>query len=557
MPDSFLFRNGSIFTMDPVRPWAQAMVVRGSTIAYVGPADRTDEHVDAGTELVNLRGGMCLPGFVDAHNHLASLALTKLGVSVLGLTDREAIVANVADWVAAQRGDAPLRGHGWVPDSFGPGGPRREWLDEITGDRPMYLFSVDAHNLWFNSAAMRLAGVGPDTPDPNPGSQYWVRDADGTPSGLAVEGAASIPIAVASGLFSPATVRASQELTIGAAPSYGMTSYYDAGIIVGERCEDGEWVVSDLMDQDLAGQLPLRVVASYWTRDPSDDPVGIAAGLADWNARLRSEHVSVSACKMWSDGGLFSGTSLMLQPCRGHRNDDVGQMTFPPETIAPVIEAVQRAGFDMHVHVDGDGSLRAVLDAIESVHHRIGSGDSRHTVAHNTVCHPDDVARFAPMGVIANCTPLWGTDYNGQYYDIYEQLLGAELMDERLMPYGDLVRSGARVTYGSDIPGVDISEIPPLIQIEAAVTRQRPGHPEDRVFVPRQRVGVLDALRAYTTEAAYQLRMEDRIGSLEVGKAADVTVLAADLFRTQPHEIHAVPVVLTMMDGRVTHDARS
>lgn len=160
------------------------------------------------------------------------------------------------------------------------------------------------------------------------------------------------------------------------------------------------------------------------------------------------------------------------------------------------------------------------------------------------------------MGIIANCTPLWGTDYNGQYIDIYTGLLGADRVEERLLPYGDLVRSGAVVTYGSDIPGVDIPEIPPLLQIEALVTRQRPGYPDDLPLVPRQRIGLHDALRGYTANGAYQLRLEDRTGMLKSGLAADLTVLGADLFRVAPEDIHAVPVVLTMMDGRITHDVR-
>ena len=125
-----------------------------------------------------------------------------------------------------------------------------------------------------------------------------------------------------------------------------------------------------------------------------------------------------------------------------------------------------------------------------------------------------------------------------------------------MFPYGDLVRSGAVVTFGADLPGVDVDEIPPLIQIEAAMTRKRPGFPQDEAFVPRQRIGLVDALRAYTVNAAYQVRMEHELGSIEVGKRADLVVLGADLFGVAPEDVHSVPVVLTMMDGRVTFDGR-
>ena len=554
--ESYLLTNGSIWTGDPAQPWAQAVVVRGRDLVHVGTREAADDFIDAATEFVDLNGGMCLPGFIDAHNHLASMALSKLGVNLSGVVGRDAVLAAVGDWVTAQPADAPLRGHGWMPDSFEERSPRREWLDEITGDRPMYLFSADAHDSWFNTAAMRAAGIGPDIPDPDPGAQYWVRDPDGTPTGHAVEGAATIPILVGQDVFSVANVRAAQQLTLQPAPSWGMTAYFEAGTIVGPTSADSRWVFEDLIAQDQAGALPVRVAGSYWTRTPTDDPRAIADGLARWNRELRSEHVTIGTCKLWADGTFMSGGALLLSACCGHAPDDRGAMTFPPESIEAQIEAVQAAGFDMHIHIDGDGSARVVLDAYQRVLDRRGGEGRRHVLAHNSMVDPGDLGRYAQMGVIANCTPLWGTDYNGQYRDIYTNLLGADRVEERLFPYGDLVRSGAVVTYGSDIPGVDIPEIPPLIQIEALVTRKRPGYPDDAPLVPRQRIGLHDALRGYTANGAYQLRLEHRTGTLTAGKAADLTVLAVDLFRVDPHEIHAVPVVLTMMDGRITHDAR-
>jgi predicted amidohydrolase YtcJ len=558
VPTSYLLTNGPIWTGDSSQPWAQAVVVRGRDLVHVGTRDGADDFIDATTELIDLDGRMCLPGFIDAHNHLASMAVSKLGVNVAGIVGRDAVLAKIREWVAAQSADAPLRGHAWMPDSFEERSPRREWLDEITGDRPMYLFSADAHDSWFNTAAMRAAGIGPDTPDPDPGAQYYVRDPDGTPTGHAVEGAATIPILVAQNLFSVANIRASQELTLQPAPSWGMTAYFEAGTIVGETSEDSRWVFEDLIAQDEAGTLPVRVAGSYWTRTPTDDPKAIAEGLARWHRELRSDHVQINTCKLWADGTFMSGGALLLKPCCGHSPHDLGTMTFPPENIQAQIEAVQAVGCDMHIHIDGDGSARVVLDAYARA---LGDRDywdfrPRHVLAHNSMVDPTDINRYAAMGIIANCTPLWGTDYNGQYREIYTNLLGADRVEERLFPYGDLVRSGATVTYGSDIPGVDIPEIPPLIQIEALVTRTRPGHPGEAPLVARQRIGLHDALRGYTANGAYQLRLDNRTGTLAIGKAADLTVLGADLFRVDPHDIHAVPVLLTMMDGRITHDAR-
>ncbi|MGI9125106.1 MAG: amidohydrolase, partial [Mycobacterium sp.] len=412
---SYLLTNGPIWTADPAQPWAQAVVVRGSDLVHVGTRDAADDFVDATTEVIDLAGRMCLPGFIDAHNHLASMALSKLGCNLSGIVGRDAVLAAVRQWVAAQSADAPLRGHAWMPDSFEERSPRREWLDEITGDRPMYLFSADAHDSWFNTAAMRAAGIDANTPDPDPGTQYWVRDPDGTPAGHAVEAAATIPIIVSQGLFSPANVRAAQQLTLQPAPSWGMTAYFEAGTIVGATSEDSRWVFEDLIAQDRAGNLPVRVIGSYWTRTPQDDPQAIADGLTRWNRELRSEHVGINTCKLWADGTFMSGGALLLSPCCGHASDDLGTMTFPAANIQAQIEAVQAAGFDMHIHIDGDGSARVVLDAYQRALARPGHEGRRHVLAHNSMVDPDDIGRYAAMGLIANCTPLWGTNYNGQY----------------------------------------------------------------------------------------------------------------------------------------------
>lgn len=309
-----------------------------------------------------------------------------------------------------------------------------------------------------------------------------------------------------------------------------------------------------LIERDRAGKLPIRVVGTVWTRSMGDDPEQIAALLKDWNQRLRSEHVQISVNKLWSDGVLLSGAALTLEPFSDDPLNN-GRMTFTGEHIQRQIEATQKAGFDMHIHVDADGSTRTVLDAYERAFARIGNKNTRHVICHNTLVHPTDIPRYRQLGLIANATPLWGTDYDGFYRKTYEKRIGKARIEERLFPYGDLQRSGAIITYGADIPGVDLPEIPPLIQLQAAVTRQRIGFPNDEPLVARQRVSVAEALRNYTWNGAYQLRLEDRIGSIEVGKLADLVVLGANLFEVKPERIHTVPVLLTLMDGRATHEA--
>ena len=259
---------------------------------------------------------------------------------------------------------------------------------------------------------------------------------------------------------------------------------------------------------------------------------------------------------MWVDGTAIAGTALMLEPY-ADPPDFRGSLTLSPSHIKAQVEATHRAGFDIHIHADGDGSVRTVLDAIIDVQDRLGQNGRRHTVCHLSLTAPEDVKRFEPNKIIANGTPLWGTNYDGVYLEQYTKLFGPERVETEIYPYGDLVRSGATVTFGADIPGVDVDEIPPLYHLEAAVTRKRPGFRDDPALVPRQRIDVAEAIRAYTINGAYQLRLEDRVGSIEVGKLADLIVLGADLFEVDVHDIHRVPVLLTLMDGKATHDKLS
>jgi predicted amidohydrolase YtcJ len=551
----WLFLGGTIHTVNLARPSAQAVAVRGTQIVYVGGADGAAAWRGPRTRIVNLAGRMLMPGFIDSHNHLASLAVCKLGVNIRGLVGKDTILDAIREWIATQPLEAPLRGHGWLASSsFGDDRPRREWLDEITGDRPMYILNADAHELWFNTAAMNAAGIGARTPDPDPGKQYYMRDPDGTPTGLAIESAAVIPICLALGMVQPEAIRASQRLTIDRAPSFGLTAYMDAGVVVGTANGAAEAVWRDLIARDERGELPIRIVGTVWTRNSEDDPQAITAELAEWNPRLRSQHVQIAICKMWTEGTATAGTALLLEPF-ANQPDFRGAITLSPEHVKGQVEATHRAGFDMHIHAEGDATVRIVLDAIEDVQTRLGQQGRRHTICHIALAHPDDVKRFKPLDVIANGTPLWATNYNGVEYERFARLFGAKRVEERLLPYGDIMRSGATVTFGADLPGVDIDEIPPLLQLEAAVTRKRPGFRDDPIVVARQRMSVEEAIRAYTINGAYQLRLEDEIGSIEVGKQADLIVLGASLFEIDPHDIHRVPVLLTLMDGKPWHDS--
>lgn len=308
----WLFHNGPIYTVNAGLPAADAVAVRGKHIVYVGDEAGVADWRGPQTRVVDLEGRMLLPGFVDGHDHLASLGITKLGVNIQGLVGKDAVLQAIREWIANQPADAPLRGHGWLTRStFGTDNPRREWLDQVTGDRPMYVLNADMHETWFNTAAMKAAGISAETPDLQPGVQFLHRDPDGTPSGLAIEGAA-LPILMACGMTSPESIREAQRRTLDVTPAMGMTTYVDCGMLIGPKNASAERVWVGLIERDNAGDLPVRIVGTVWTRAEEDDPEAVATELIEWSTKFRSEHIAIKACKMWTDGTFPNGSAKLL-----------------------------------------------------------------------------------------------------------------------------------------------------------------------------------------------------------------------------------------------------
>ena len=521
MTGSHWFRNGSIYTLDDARPWATSLVVHDGVIAHVGDDDRARAVLRDDTEEIDLAGGFLMPGFIDGHDHLIGGALSKVGVSLEGLEGKDAVLAAIQRYANEHPHHDIIRGHGWTPFTFGQGQqPHRSWLDSVTDVRPAMMHTYDVHDVWANTAAFFAAGIDADTPDPNPPLSYWPRDPDGFPSGTCCEPEAWIPIAIALGMFTVESVREAMSRTMAPAPSWGITSYFDATPIVNS----------------------MRLINDTYEH------------LREMNERYRSPNFAITTLKLFMDGVGPQHTAAMLEPYadQPHR----GAFVMESHVVRRYVEAANLAGFDVHIHACGDAGVRGALDAIEAVQIAHPHLTPRNTVCHLEFCHPDDAARFAQLGVTMNGTPVWGTDYRGEFVDSYPTLVGAERFERDYCPYGDIVRSGALVTFGADCPGVEVHEIPPLVQIEAAVTRRRPGLPDDRPVGEHQRVTVAEALRCYTLNGAVALRLEQLTGSLEVGKQADLVVLGASPFDVPAHEIHSIPVRLTMLGGRITHDAR-
>lgn len=542
----FVFRNGPVYTVSSEQPWAQAVAVTGSSITYVGDEGGLAGLVGPQTQVVDLNGKLLMPGFVEGHIHPFLGAFLTSGVD-LQVPTRDDALAAIADY-AREHPDGVVRGFGWRVDMFGPDGPTRAELDQVLPDRPGFFFAIDGHSLWANSAALKQAGVNRDTPDPIPGFSYYVRDEDGEPTGYILEVNAVLALVDAVEPISADTMQSLLEQWLPKASAAGITTVFDAGVPpIGE---DQGALLAHYVDLDHRGALPFRVVASYSVKAPPiDDVVTKFTGI---RKRVASELVDVAVVKIVGDGTQEGYTAWLIEPY-ADKPDSIGASPFTEAQWHQVISDVDAAGFDVHVHACGERTARVALDAIEKAIAGNPPRDRRHTIAHLVYVQDPDSTRFARLGAIAQFSANWMSadpDSVGNMADRY----GRPRSQLMYRPQ-EVLRSGGRISLGTDWPAAGyFSTYKPLESIQVGATRQLVGKPDAEVLPPAdQRLTVAQAVHANTLGAAYQLRLEEKVGSVQVGKKADLIVLDANIFETDPHDIHRTKVTMTMVDGKVRH----
>jgi predicted amidohydrolase YtcJ len=488
---------------------------------------------------------MVLPGFVESHLHFVSgstsdnpdLQLAEIGT-------REEIFQALEAYAERHPGSDVVLARGWKHFIF-PEGPTKEPLDRIFPDRPVQLTSVDGHSSWVNSKALSLAGIDRHFPDPQPGFSFFVRDPSGEPTGLIKEMASDV-VRQALVSLDRAYIRQSVEQLQPGFSALGLTTVYDAGTI----SLDEEDAFGALQDLEGESKLSLRVIGSHAVAGPGDGEAHISR-LLEMRARYNSDQVRASVLKIFLDGVPETHTALLLKPY-ADRPDYLGQPNLEPAAFRELVVEADRAGIDVHVHAIGEGATRLVLDAVEAARAANGWWDARHTSCHVYYVDPEDLPRFRQLGVIAQTSGEW--ILWDDFHDLMIERLGAERTGE-LYRLNTLVNDGATITMGSDWPASgNIVSYNPLLQIEMAHTRRPPGDREARILPPQdERLGLPDAIAAMTINSARQLRMEEKVGSLQAGKLADLIVLEENLFEVPSHHIHEIQVLLTMMDGRIVH----
>lgn len=541
-----VFRNGRIYTVSPAQPWAQAVAVTGNSISYVGDDAGANALEGPETRVVDLEGNLMLPGFVEGHIHPFLGAFLTSGVDLQVPTGADALAAIAA--YATEHTQGPVRGFGWRVDMFGPDGPTRHELDRVLPDRPGFFFAIDGHSMWANSAALKIAGVGRDTPDPIPGFSYYVRDEHGDPTGYLLEVDAVLSLVNAVDPISPLSMQTLLESWLPKASAAGITSVFDAGVPpIGE---DQGALIALYADLEERGTLPFRVVASNSVKAPPiDDAVATFTDIRD---RISTELVTVGAVKIIGDGTQGGYTAWLIEPY-ADKPESIGASPFTDEQWRQLVRDVDAAGFDVHVHACGERTARVALDSIEAAIAANPPRDRRHTIAHLVYVEDSDNQRFAELGVTAQFSANWMSADPDTVQNLAVRY--GRPRQDLFYRAQDVLRAGGRISLGTDWPAAGyFSTYKPLDSIQIGVTRQLIGQPDAAVLAPAdQKLSVAEAVHANTMGAAYQVRLDDLVGSVEVGKRADLIVLDSNIFEVDPHDIHRTQVTMTMMNGQVRH----
>ncbi len=418
------------------------------------------------------------------------------------------------------------------------GTPHRSLLDEVVPDRPVYLPNRDGHGAWVNTMALEMAGLTRESPDPPDGRIE--REEDGTPSGTLHEGAMHLVARLipppSQGELESALLTAQSHLH-----ALGITAWQDAHV--------SPATLAAYRSLAERGALTARVIgALWWDRHRGEKQIEELVEQRRSGATGRFRPTSV---KIMQDGIPENFTAGLLSPyldSSGCPTSNLGLSFVEPRELDRNVTRLDREGFQVHVHAIGDRAAREALDAFECALGANGSTDGRHHVAHIQVVHPDDVPRFARLGVTANAQPFWAC-LDRQMRDLCVPHLGEERTGWQY-PFAGIVRTGGRLAMGSDWP---VTTPDPLKEIEVAVTRVPHGKEDREPFLSHQRLSLEQALEAFTAGSAFVNHLDDRTGTIEAGKLADLAVIDRDLFEIDPHDIGQARVFMTLVEGEPVH----
>jgi predicted amidohydrolase YtcJ len=522
-----VIRNARVWTAVPDAPWASSLAISGDRIVAVGSTLAIDRLVGAGTEIIDSPPGLVLPGFIDSHVHLLSSGLELSSVQLREAQTPEEFARRIGEFAAALAPGEWVQGGNWDHQNWGGELPRRDWVDGLTPNNPLWVARLDGHMALANSKTLELAGIDRDTPDVEGGE--IVRDAAGEPTGILKDNAMDLVARVV-----PAPGAARQDQALEMAMDYlverGVTTVHTMGY--------------DWSDQEAyrrahsQGRLRTRIYSivpiADWQRLAAE--VKVRGHGDDW--------LRIGGLKGFMDGSLGSHTAAFFEPF-SDAAEDRGLFVTPPEQIREWAVAADAAGLQLLIHAIGDRANATVLDIFADVSSHNGARDRRFRVEHAQHLRPQEIERIAAMGVIPSMQPYHAID-DGRWAD---SVIGAE-RSRYTYAFRSLIDAGATLAFGSDW---SVAPASPILGIYAAVTRQTldGAHPDG--WVPEEKITVEEALAAYTRNGAYASFEEGSKGRLAAGMLADVVILDRDITAIPMADIDEARVTRTIVGGQTVY----
>jgi predicted amidohydrolase YtcJ len=536
-----VLKNGRFYTLDTSQTWADSVAIDDGRIAYVGDAVGLQDFINDETEQYDLMGRLVLPGLVDSHTHPGLVAQSIDYVDLPWTPDTKQDMFDVLVAYATEHPDKEfIVGGRWPSALFGEQGPNRHELDAVIPDRPVILTDTSGHALWLNTKALEALGIDRNTPDPIPGLSYLYRDADGEPTGWVKESGidAQLKAAGIGEQISADSLAGFLDYLV----SQGVTLVFDAG--------NGDKGYRAAAQLEAEGRMPLRYEGSYRIDDDSQ-----IDGAVQELKRLRStyggERVKFNTIKIMLDGVSEIRTSAVLEQFLGEENN-LGKTLFKTLRLRDFILELHEEAIDLHLHTVGDRAVRTALDAVEAAHVKLGGApDVRITLCHLEVIDDADFDRFNELNIFSNFSPQW----HGGHIQGAQLTLGQERYD-RMFRVQPLLDRNVTVTFSSDITNAGkwkTGRASPFFGMQVGHTRKEPEFGANSTVRPpeNERLSIENMIRGYTINGATQLGMEDDLGSIEVGKSADLVVLDRNIFESLPTQIRFARPTVVLMEGTV------
>jgi predicted amidohydrolase YtcJ len=533
-----LYRGGRVFTAsaDPADAWAGAVAVTGDTIAWVGePAD-----APAADRVVELEGRLMLPGFTDAHTHLLMMGAALAQVYLTEARDVADLQRMLREARAADPAATVLRGRGWLFDIIPGGMPTAAMIDAAVSDIPVYLDANDYHSCWVNAAALAELGITRDTPDPIGGE--IVRDADGEPTGLLLETAAT---QYAWAQRDAATTDDDRDAQVERA----LDAYLATGVtgVVDMAMDEYGLAALQRAQERRGGELPIRVAAHWLVTNTGDDAANVAqvARAAELAASPSTPWLRIVGIKLILDGVIDACTAAMRQPYADGSNADP---IWPLDRLKPVVAAADAAGLQIAQHAIGDYASQLALDALEHAVAENGDRVRRHRIEHLEYAAPGTAERMARLGVTASMQPVHA---DPAIFENWVAMLGDDRV-ERAFPWPEYEEAGALLAFSTDSPTAPHHA---LANMYVASTRASALDPAVAAVQPQHAVPLENAIAHATRDAAESVGDGRLRGRIAPGLAADLAILDADVFADGPASLLRARVVETIVAGRTRYRA--